>query len=44
MFGLKSLEFLRLPLPYRSDSLQGLVFANPFPASPDNPSCYRPFR
>jgi nucleoside-diphosphate-sugar epimerase len=44
MLGLKSLETLRIRPPFRSDSLQGLVFANPFPASPDNPSCYRPFR
>lgn len=44
MLGLKTFETLHIRPPFRSDSLQGLVFANPFPASPDNPSFYRPFR
>lgn len=44
MLGLKALEALHIRPPFRSDSLQGLVFANPSPPSSDKPETYRPFR
>ena len=43
MLGLNILEALRIRLPFRSDSLKGLVFANQSPPFPENPSCYRKF-
>ena len=45
-FGLKTIEALRLPAPFRSDSLIGLVFQNPSPdfSLPEMPQIsFRPF-
>lgn len=44
MIALKTLEALRINPPFRSDSLQGLVFANPSPPPSKSPDSYRPFR
>jgi nucleoside-diphosphate-sugar epimerase len=43
MFGLKTLEFLGLPAPFRSDSLRGLVHTNPSPQKTFQPESFRPF-
>ena len=45
--GLKTLEFCKLPTPFRSDSLTGFVFQNPAPdfSLPEIPEIsYRPFQ
>lgn len=43
MLGLKSLETLGIPLPFRSDSLKGLVHPNPAPVNHFHDFTYTPF-
>lgn len=43
MLGLKSLETLGIPLPFRSDSLKGLVRPNPAPVNHFHDFTYTPF-